>query len=529
MMKRFTFLTLMILTAGQVFSQSNDRRAHIGNPLDNTSSNCGDYAVPENPITRKDYPDDPIELEHEIHIWGQKYSKELIYMPSADNGIAPGRFPLAVLLHGRTYDYDAYTSIQRRLAHNGIASISVQYSQTHSEADYDETYFYEVFEETLKDIYTDQGYGSNPLHGRVLPIISIIGHSMGGGLAVYAANRLVEEDAYGLRVRSVMALAPNPQADKDWHLTPETTQGLLVLFGSNDADPGVNSIWNSGFYTYDRSGHLQNEYTNSYSKHAFTKSLVYLKGGDHQSYLDNSIGATHDTATGYIAAYARWSLLNDQSYRVYFRHGQPLDTPTPVSVLTSEPYRRVLENFEGTSIHFNTLGGQNTFKYLDIEHDYSAYFTGASAHHTDALRLKWSSVGNANETPTATFRIPMPMMGFTDYRNLSGLKYFSFRAGQINDSKTNTSNPDILIRFSYFNEGAHYSQSRHLSDFGTIPFPFAHGQAAKTKSIMNTIIVPLCAFDEIPFTEALVTAIEFEFGANEGEGGHIQLDSLEFF
>ena len=494
-----------------------------------SGSSCGSYSVPENPITRKDYPDQPIVFDHEIHIWGQDYSRSLIYLPAHDREIAPGRFPLAILLHGRGFDYSEYTSIQRQLAHNGIASISIQYSQTHHESDYDEAAVYEVVDKTLHNIYANLEDTPNPLYGRVTRFISFIGHSMGGGFAVYSANRVTEEQKHGVKVRSVMALAPNPQADKEWHLTPDAAQGLLVLFGSDDADTGVNSIWNSGFYLYDKSGYLRNEYTNNYSKNAFTKSLVYLRNVNHTSYLDGAESVALDTVIGYLTAYARWSLLGDPSYRVYFRQQEPLTAKIKTSLLHSEPYRRVLDNFEDSSVGFNTLGGKNTFKNIEAKNDYSVFFPGDSAHHTEALLIKWDHSNDSPELPRTVFRLPMPLKGHTDDRDLSGFKYLSFRVGQIDDPKTNNPDLDFVIRLSYLYNKTLHSQTRPLSDFGSVPFPLADGQAAETKSTMNTVIVPLCAFDQIVFDEALITAIEFEFTSKGSQSGHIQIDSLELF
>lgn len=485
---------------------------------------CGVYPVPDSPLDSVDYPDEPIVLDHEINILGNRNSKSLVVLPAVDDRAAPGRFPLVMLLHGRTYEYTEYTAIQKRLAANGIASVSIQYSQYHNDSDYYDTELYEVFEKTLNSIYNPSPYDESPLHGKVTKDVSIIGHSMGGGLAVYAANRLVEEGKYGLTVRSVISLAPNPHAEFEWNLRPDVTQGLLVLFGSDDEDDGVNTPGNSGFYLYDQSGYLQNEFSDFYPAHAFVKSMVYMKGAGHDAFLDSGPDSALATAAGYIVAFSRWSLLDDGAYAVYFKQQVPLGTETTVSTLYSSPYRRVLDNFEDKTAAWNQLGGKNTFSHVTAEQDFSL-FEHDSPHYTQVLGLRWKK---GQGKPIASFAIPMPMKGFTDYRDLSRFAYVSFRAGQMYEPAANNNDLDFRIRLDYFANGVHASQTKLLSDFGSLPFPFAHKQASGTKSVMNTVMIPLCAYDEIDFEKALITNISFEFLVPGSESGEIQMDSLEF-
>lgn len=488
-------------------------------------SACGVYATPESPVSVVDYPAEPVVLEHTTHIWGGKESDSLIYLPSDDGrNTAPGRFPLAILLHGKTYDYTEYTTLQRRLAQNGIASVSIQYSKHHADSDYSPESFYEVFDKNLFGIYNYTGQDINPLYGKVSRNIAILGHSMGGGLGVLAANRVVKDGVHDVDVRSVIAMAPNPHAEFEWHVEPDVAQGLLVLLGSNDADSGVNTPGNSGFYTYDTSGYLQNEYSNGYHKHAFTKSMIYMKGADHLAFVDDGDPSAREAAVAYIVAYARWSLMSDQAYGVYFRRQAPVGNAVPVSVLHSEPYRRVMDNFEGASAGFNDLGGKNTFLHLLVEHDASV-FEDESPHYTYVLRLRWDS---GKGLPVARFGLPLPMKGHLDMRDLSAFSHMSFRAGQMYHSGKNNEALDFRIRFDYHQNGQHLSQTRKLSDFGSIPSPFAHNQASGTKSVMNTVLVPLCMFEQIDFDKALITGISFEFSVPGSETGEIQMDSLEF-
>jgi hypothetical protein len=526
MNKSRVFLTFTLIAGTSVALASDpatQQWSGMQAPLGVTrSAACNAYPIPEHPGKQSDRPGEPIVLEHRIHIWGNQDSNSLIFLP---DDLEQDTFPLVVILHGRGFDYDEYSSIQAMLAANGIASASIQYSELHYESDYDEEAFYEIFDKHLQQIYGDIDIDSHPLHGKVNPNLAIAGHSMGGGLAVYASNRLIEEDKYPVKLRSVMALAPNPQADKGWHIEPAVAQGLLVMLGSNDADTGVNSPWNSGFYTYDQSGYLRNEYSNGYYPHAFTKSMIYMKDAEHGTYLDSDASALHDAAVAYVVAYARWSLLDDQVYRTYFKHQHPVSDSVAVSVLHSDPFRRVLANFEGPSKYHNTLGGKNAYEEILADQDVSVHFNDGSSHFSQALRLKWDKTATA---PQAVFDLPMPYKGGIDYRNLSGFDYLSFRIGQMHDPSVNSTDFDMRVRIEYRYNGTKYTQAKRLSDFGHVPFPFAHDQASETKSVMNTILFPLCAFDEIPFADAKVTAIRFEFGLPGSEQGDIQIDSLEF-
>ena len=498
-----------------------------------SGSGCVSYSVPTSPYTRTDFKGEQFSQEYNI---GLSENKVIFYLPSNQGTPAQGKFPLTIILHGRTYNYDLYRKLQERLAANGIASASLQYSVTHAENDFDEFYFIEKFKNFLGQIYGNFPNADCPLQGKVTNNISIIGHSMGGGLAVYAANTVAKEKLYGLSVRSVVTLAPNPQIEKNWFLTPQTTSKLLVMFGSDDPDTGVNACMNSGFGLYDLSGYSKNEYeTNGYAGNAFEKSMVYLKDVNHVDFTDNGIQTYQETIKSYVVSFLRWSLLDDQAYKVYFKYQEPVDYnyETIVNLQYSESgSKKVLDNFEGNAI-VNTSGGMNSYQNVTYKKGISHALISDSPHFTNVLTLQWDKK-NAT-VPKVIFTIgsgdktPLILKNKTaEAGNLKNYGFFSFRMGQVYNPIINKNHLDFTVRITYQRNGSVKSQAKKVSEFGDIPFPFAHQQESKTKSAMGTVMVPLCAFGEIDFQTDAIKSIAFEFDAAGFEKGHIQLDNLEF-
>ena len=498
-----------------------------------SGSGCVSYSVPTSPYTRTDFKGEQFSQEYNI---GLSENKVLFYLPSNQGTPAQGKFPLTIILHRRTYNYDLYRKLQERLAANGIASASLQYSVTHAENDFDEFYFIEKFKNFLGQIYGNFPNADCPLQGKVTNNISIIGHSMGGGLAVYAANTVAKEKLYGLSVRSVVTLAPNPQIEKNWFLTPQTTSKLLVMFGSNDPDTGVNACMNSGFGLYDLSGYSKNEYeTNGYAGNAFEKSMVFLKDVNHVDFTDNGIQTYQETIKSYVVSFLRWSLLDDQAYKVYFKYQEPVDYnyETIVNLQYSESgSKKVLDNFEGNAI-VNTSGGMNSYQNVTYKKGISHALISDSPHFTNVLTLQWDKK-NAT-VPKVIFTIgsgdktPLILKNKTaEAGNLKNYGFFSFRMGQVYNPIINKNHLDFTVRITYQRNGSVKSQAKKVSEFGDIPFPFAHQQESKTKSAMGTVMVPLCAFGEIDFQTDAIQSIAFEFDAAGFEKGHIQLDNLEF-
>lgn len=494
-----------------------------------SGSGCFSYSIPANPTTRIDFKGEQFSQEYNI---GLSENKVLFYLPSSYGTPAKDKFPLAIILHGRTYNYNLYKKLQERLAVNGIASASLQYSVTHAESDFDESYFIEKFKHFLGEIYGDFQDTNCPLQGKVTKNISIIGHSMGGGLAVYGANVVAKEKLYDLSIKSVVTLAPNPQIEKNWILTPQTTEKLLVMFGSDDPDTGVNNCMNSGFGLYDLSGYNKNE-----NNSAFEKSMVYLKNVNHVDFTDNGIQSYGETIGGYVVSFLRWSLLNDQAYKIYFKYQEPIDynNGTVTNLQYSETgMKKVLDNFEGNAL-MNSSGGMNSYQNLTYKKGISHNLISDSPHFTNVMTLQWDkknatipkaifSIGTNNKAPLSS----NTNTGNATMGNLRNYNFFSFRAGQIYSPSINKDHLDFTVRITYQRGGIVKSQAKKVSEFGNIPFPFAHMQDSKTKSAMGTILVPFCAFGDINFQTDTIQSIGFEFDVPGFEKGYIQTDNLEF-
>lgn len=491
---------------------------------------CDGYQTPINPALHTDMEGEQVSMTY----YSKPLSNEfpgLIYLPSQNGRVIDGQFPLAIIAHGRNYDYNWYQEMQRHLARNGIASVSIQYSETHSGLDYYASEFIEHFKRHMNVLFGNLSADYNPAHNKFNRKIALIGHSMGGGFAVHASQWLTDQAQYNVNLMSVVNLAPNPQ-ETEWYLTPNEAQGLLVIFGSDDQDGGVNLNNSSGFLTYDRSGHLKNEYSfNGYQPQRFTKSFVYVKGANHNSFIDSEVekiqGPYHEEITGYINAYMRWSLLNDYSMQTIFKQQHNFVGPDPqITLQYSDPiYRRVLDHFEGYSEHWNAMGGNNLFSQISFQKK-EAKANGniaKSAHETQILSLEWQA---SNQQPKVDFYLPFPYTFGLDYRDLRRLRYLSFRMGQVFNSNGSDEELNFYIRLTSHLNGELKTQKVSLNEVGIVPSPLAKDDYSNTKTTMNTVIVPLCLFNQIDLER--VIKVSFEFNHPDRPQGKIQMDSLEF-
>ena len=452
-----------------------------------------------------------------------------LYMPK-ENGNFVDDLPLVIILHAQLFKHDEYDYLQEHLASNGIASASISFT--------DATIETEIFEDSFQS-HLEFLYEIHPQKYHLGDKMSVIGHSRGGGHAVWAPkyvanNRHLFPD--DIEVRSVIALAPNaiengnPDAE---FLTDQDVPAYLVMYGSEDEDTAVNTRFNSGFISYDRSGYDKNE--NSYwgQSRKFYKSSVYLKGANHLSFMDTSV--YNDKIKGYALAFLRWTLITTGDNRkeniIYFRDQVPITHTGKHNNLSIQyshgPHRRVLENFEDNNSSMNTLFGNNYTNNVETTYGVSNAFFEGSPHETKVASIKWPA--NSSGTPYMRFKIPYSWWTYNyryyQVRDISDFSHLTFRVGQNNRFNGGELDFYVVLRsYDYWTYG--YKEDRiKVTDVGVIPGRYAV-KDLDIRSVMNTISIPLCKFDNTDLT--YVYDVTFEFDVPGHESGHVQIDSLEF-
>ncbi len=484
----------------------------------------------------------------------------LLYFPS-DNGEewAPGTHPLVVLAHGTGYDYQTYQYLQDHLARNGFAVASI--------ADTSKIL------EHIQALYCQFG-------SQLKPRLGLIGHSSGGERAVEAASDLFFFPMPGLRVVAVASLAPTD--GNRVRLTGAMADAFLAIYSSYDNDVfglhhAVDGVRKTAFGIFDRSGtELPSEGTSLVIPH---RAMVFIHGGGHSQFSTDTpfcVGAPTPTVTsgtvrdftkGYVNAMFRWQFFGESEFNEYFR-----DQLTPPALLDDvyvkddlygqgagervrsflqyhSPAKRVVANFEENTLTA-TIGGDVTVdegpnNVLLVDHgDLIDLDPSHSAHDTRGIEISWDKNGQGmGNLPSIRIDIPdetvVPDTELFGYkRDVSQFVQLSFRAGQryLDPSNTEAMDQDFRVTLTAGNQ----SESVLVSDWGALPYPdrfqdfFAASLGCmfrpedETKSVMNTIRIPLSYFADAGLDLTDVREIELEFGISGHRSGTIHLDSIEF-
>ena len=486
-------------------------------------NSCDGPDIPrDNPIDVESYPDTPYVDEYMT----MNGTPGRLYMPM-DRGSVLDDVPLVIILHAQGYAYNQYDYLQEHLAKNGIASASIEFE----EVVIDQRVFERSFEFHLQHLYEDHKH-----RNRFDNKISVVGHSRGGGHAVWAP-KFAKEVFPELTVKSVVGLAPNTvnNGNNDGvFLTDSDVRAYLLMYAAEDDEGDLNGRFSSAFISYDQSGYRQNEWSYRGQSRRFYKSSIYLKGADHESFLDGK--TFNDPVKGYILAFLRWSLISTGNNRenniIYFRDQVPIDHSSAHNRLSLQyshgPYRRVLDNFENSSSMSNTLGGRNYISNIDVSYGASNQVLNTSPHESRVALIKWPAAQYAGD-PYIRFKLPdvywTYYYSYYSVRDISNFSHLTFRVGQNNRTDTDDIDFTIMLRsYDYWTRG--YREDRiKVSDVGVIPGRFAtNGRAIK--SVMNTIAVPLCKFEHTDLN--YVYDVTFEFDVAGSKSGEIQIDSLEF-
>ncbi len=476
-----------------------------------------------------------------------------VYWPSNTCQAAdgpPNDLPVIVFLHGNGMAYDDHDYLLSHLARNGFVVCSIQnggFDGGSNEGRARQAISY------LNGMHAFWGYS-----GRLTNDVVFMGHSRGGEAAVAAARLLAQNPSWAhvpYDVEAVVSIAPTDgggdDSDPKESLDGTMTRSFLAIYGSRDPDvrgirleDPLTGPEDTAFAIYDRAGTESSVEGLLLPASNLQKAMVFVRGATHRGFLDDctvvdggAIGCSshQDVAKGYVTAFLRWQVDNENDYRAYF-DGTAVPTKVRIAhVEVSEQFadrpRRVVDNFEQGGWNVNTRGGSvvKGTGIAQIAEGDLWQLDPSVPHDTKGLRVKWGGGG----TKYVGWNIPaanVPFVGAA--RDVGSYDVLSLRVAQDYLDAWNTPGVDQDFRVRLFT-GAGWSDFVTISDHGRIPspdvffsYPFPYPAGDFTKSAMTTIRLPLAAFAGADLTDVQWVYLYFDVPGHTA--GSVILDSLEF-
>ncbi len=470
----------------------------------------------------------------------------------------PGRYkayPVVVIINGNDVDHSEYIPLANHLVLNQYVVIQINRKGTNVSNDLQLNDILDV----MADLYSEYRiHSSSP--------VAFVGHSVGGGVAM-KLSRMVEEQNRPFNVQAVSTLAPNPKVfiQEGNKLTAFDTPAYLGLYGSQDGDMTGMTFSQDAFTAYDHVGNERSTADAFYPNQEgeLFKSMIYIHGADHMGLIgsDSVEGnggvnypfiATEDQfciTKAYLTAFLHWRLQNKILYKsyltppyVYTQSVQnitselpdymgyvaatnPAGSPLRMFFQTSPVQRMNIQNFESTWINsyevyenFGWLFKTNqlfAFLLQDDQYNTSPFYI---RNVTKKLLVAWENINSWQH------------LGFNlsgQYQDASDFTHVSVRTAQVwNDSFPEYVNPPGEYQEAYMvlvdNQGK--QAFAKLDYWGDIPFNDVRSTGSSAHTGMNTISIPLSAFNQL--NKSAITKVGIVFKPNTS--GMILLDNLEW-
>jgi dienelactone hydrolase len=412
--------------------------------------------------------------------------------------------PLVLVLRGNGYGYDTYDYLIDHLAENGYIAVSAGVLADPNTEGYEAK---AIVVEAMLDALLDEW----ALAGYIDPSrLGIVGHSRGGKLARYVADRLKG----GLDpwvVRAIVSLAGN--GGDDMAVTGDMTTGLLVLQGAADGDIEPNH----NYQVYDLAG---TEAAIPFAQpHGLYKAMKLLEFGDHAGFSEEfGLEEQAHVAKGYVLAFLDAHLRLDMQWYETFIRGDAVPhgwSGRVVSQVSDGFYRDVIDDFEDGLVGGTPMNGA-VMKSTDVTAavlDLSDPNDGKQ-HHTRALSMYGRYDGDSIE-----WSIPEA------HSATGAFEWLSFRIGQ----SAGVASADLRVQIR---NGNTWSPERTVGDHGEVPTPMMmcpsspydlNSCTVESFAHMGTVRIPLTEFGAHDDVERV--RIVFR-------GGSVRktylLDSLEF-
>lgn len=412
--------------------------------------------------------------------------------------------PLVLVLHGNGYGYDSYDYLLDHLAENGYIAVSAAVLADDNVEGYELTA--ELVEEVLDALLDEWALAAYVDPSR----LGIVGHSRGGKLARYVADRL-EGGLDPWVVRAVVTLAGN--GGDDLPVTGGMTTGLLVLQGAADGDIEPNH----NYQVYDLAG---TEGPIPFAQpQGLYKAMKVLEFGDHAGFSEEfGLEEQAHVAKGYVLAFLDAHLRLDMGWYENFIRGDKVPhgwAGRVVSQVSDGFYRDTIDDFEdglvgGTPMNGAVMKSSGvTAAVLDLSDA-----NDGKQHHTKALSMYGAHAGESIE-----WSIPQA------HSATGAFKWLSLRIGQSYGAES----ADLQVQIR---NGNTWSVAQTVGDHGQIPTPMMmcpsslydlNSCAVEPFAHMGTVRIPLADFGAHNDIERVRVVFN---------GGSVRktylLDSLEF-
>lgn len=450
--------------------------------------------------------------------------------------------PAVILLHGNGYKISslnsrAYQNLARLLATQGFYVFRMNWS---SGGFKDEPEIAaSAYKAAIKAVITDYPYNLN-YH------FSLIGHSVGGGALIKAAQDIVEYQpiAFPVTIDSMLALAPSmPDSERFNSYSLEGVDApLLIVYGNKDDDVlgevdshkniGDRFIKLSPFKYFDDVGYQKNQ-TSSYPD----KTMIFMEEVGHAEFAKSSIVTEdkHQTALSLISAFVQLHGRKRESMRPYFED----DVKVPVAVEENVNYfvqselsdSQVITDLENdlsddllllSNDDSDEVIGQIQAQNIYIDRRGSWIADEYFIHNTHFLKSSWENT--ENDPPAKVifwFDTPLDSEEF---------QRISFRAGQRLQSILNSGE---IIRGQITLVSEHDSGNGSVQQSASRPFEIPPSKKIGvykitlgqrfdvSKNFLTTFSFELDEFEGVD--PHAIKQIEIEF---EPQSGSVYLDSL---
>lgn len=476
-----------------------------------------------------------------------------VYWPSGTCQSAdgpPSGLPMLVFLHGNGMDYEDHDYLLSHLARNGYVVCSIGnggFDGGSNEGRARQAISY------LNGMHAFWGYAD-----RLTNDVVFMGHSRGGEAAVTAARLLAQQPGLAhipYDVEAVVSIAPTDgggdNSDPKESLDGTMTHSFLAIYGSRDPDVRGVRLEDplvgpeaTAFAIYDRAGTEASVEGLLTAASNLKKAMVFVHGATHRGFLDGcnildggtiGCGSHQDVARGYVNAFLRWRVGNDNDYRAYF---DGTAVPTKVRVADVDVFeqfadhpRRVLDNFEQGGWSLNTRNGSvvKGTGIAQIAEDELWQLDPSVPHDTKGMRVKWGGAG----AKYVGWNIPVANVAFVGAaRDVTNYDVLSLRVAQDYLDAWNAPGEDQDFRVRLYT-GNGWSDFVTVSDHGRIPspdvfvtYPFPYPAGDFTKTAMTTIRLPLDAFAGADLTDVQWVYCYFDLPGHTD--GSVVIDSLEF-
>lgn len=376
--------------------------------------------------------------------------------------------------------------------------------------------------------------------------IALVGHSMGGQLAVTGANHNLTL-ADPLPIFSVVGLSA--RGDASSFLSGTAAASYLGIYGSQDEDlDGFGGTVREAFRAYDQASNESTTTCNSppclQINPTQDKTMVFVNGADHAGLVGKSAhfsfpplpqtlnyidaGDQLCLVQAYVTSFLRWKLFGESQFEGFLRDdwrppsvanmvtadvdglGNPVGTPIRIASQISPRQRKVIHNFQVDATPSADFGP------VFVLHAPAGTLSGSPQfirHHTGLAMVLWQPApGGAR----AVWTVPAGSRVGSTY------SHFAIRLGLVQGIIAPFNNPlGVDRQLQVWLRDNNGLTSQHTL---TVPYSDPYTLDGRTRSTMSTFRIPITDIQGIDLNN--VTTVEIALSAFGG--GAFMVDSMEW-